>query len=57
MYSCTPFSFSHLIVDCKGTLLSACENGHTATAELLIANGADVEAKDEVRCGVYDLMI
>ena len=29
----------------------ACAGGHTATAELLIANGADVEAKDEVRQG------
>ena len=26
----------------------ACEKGHTATAELLIAKGADVEAKNEV---------
>jgi hypothetical protein len=30
----------------------ACENGHTATAELLIAKGAVVEAKDVVRQGL-----
>jgi ankyrin repeat protein len=29
--------------------MSACENGHTAIAELLIAKGADTEAKDDVR--------
>jgi ankyrin repeat protein len=29
----------------------ACVNGHTATAELLIAKGANVEAKDRVRQG------
>ena len=29
----------------------ACKNGETATAELLIAKGADVEAKDKVRQG------
>ena len=29
----------------------ACENGHTAIAELLIGKGADVEAKDRVRQG------
>ena len=29
----------------------ACERGKTATAELLIAKGADVEAKGEVRQG------
>jgi hypothetical protein len=27
----------------------ACDKGHTATAEVLIAKGLDVEAKDEVR--------
>ena len=26
----------------------ACYNGHTATAEMLIEKGADVEAKDKV---------
>jgi ankyrin repeat protein len=31
--------------------MRACDNGHTATAELLIAKGADVEAKDKVRQG------
>jgi len=29
----------------------ACVHGHTATAELLIAKGADVEAEDDVRQG------
>jgi len=29
----------------------ACWKGHTATAELLIGKGADVEAKDGVRQG------
>ena len=29
----------------------ACGMGHTGTAELLIAKGADVEAEDEVRQG------
>ena len=29
----------------------ACEKGHTGTAELLIAEGADVEAKNVVRQG------
>jgi ankyrin repeat protein len=30
-------------------LMAACQNGHTATADLLIAKGADVKAKPEVR--------
>jgi hypothetical protein len=30
----------------------ACESGQTATAQLLIAKGVDVEAKDKVRPGV-----
>jgi ankyrin repeat protein len=29
--------------------MKACWYGHTATAELLIAKGADMEAKDMVR--------
>jgi hypothetical protein len=29
--------------------MSACWKGHTAIAELLIAKGADMEAKDKVR--------
>ena len=29
----------------------ACRNGHTGTAELLIAKGADVKAKDDVSQG------
>jgi ankyrin repeat protein len=29
----------------------ACEKGHTATAELLIAKGADVKAKNMVKWG------
>ena len=29
-------------------LLAACQNGHTATVELLLAKGADAEAKNEV---------
>ena len=29
----------------------ACKEGQTRTAELLIAKGADVEAKDDVRQG------
>jgi ankyrin repeat protein len=32
-------------------LILACENGQTAIAELLIAKGADMEAKDKVRQG------
>jgi ankyrin repeat protein len=31
--------------------MEACWNEHTATAELLIAKGADMEAKDDVRQG------
>jgi ankyrin repeat protein len=30
-------------------LMRACKRGHTATAELLIAKGADMEVKDKVR--------
>ena len=29
----------------------ACQNGHTAIAELLIGKGADVEAKEKVKQG------
>jgi ankyrin repeat protein len=32
-------------------LMMACQDGHTATAELLIAKGADVKAKNKVRQG------
>jgi ankyrin repeat protein len=28
--------------------MKACENGHTTVVDLLIAKGADVEAKDKV---------
>jgi ankyrin repeat protein len=30
-------------------LMCACQYGHTATAELLLAKGAEMEAKDKVR--------
>jgi ankyrin repeat protein len=34
----------------------ACANGDTATAELLIAKGADVEAKTDVRRGLNGMV-
>jgi ankyrin repeat protein len=36
--------------------VEACENGHTATAELLIAKGADLELKDNVRLVSYAIV-